>query len=144
MPRSEVWTAMMRSRIPSEAMTSLRIYWSPGACEKIPRTFAHSVPLFNNLFLLPLCVCTGVCPSHTTEKPSISVARAAVEAPSFAVHLPLPASEAVLSSWSLVVICALLRGGSSSQNWNFRVIPARTFSFGLVPARTTHHLSTRI
>ena len=58
----------------------------PCACEKIPGTFAHRVPLFILIILTSpvypcVGVCIGVCPSHTTHAQPISAARAAVEAP---------------------------------------------------------------
>ena len=58
-----------------------------------------------------MCVCIEVYPSHTTNAEPISTLVTSVEAPCYALHPPLPASKAVLSSWSLVVICALITTG---------------------------------
>ena len=46
-------------------------------------------------------------PSNATKAISISTPRVSVEALYLRLHTPLPASKAVLSSWSLVVICAI-------------------------------------
>ena len=84
-----------------------------GACEKIPRTFAYSVPIVNKNVhsslvcvgvLVHWCVCIEVWPSHTTNAEPISLLVTSVEAPYYALHPPLPASKTVFSSWSLVVI----------------------------------------
>ena len=82
-----------------------------GACEKNPRTFAHSVGLFIKIILTSLvCLCIDVCPSNPTKAQPISTPRASVEALYLHLHSPLLASETVLSSWSLVVIiiCTLI------------------------------------
>ena len=60
------------------------------------------------VYVYPCGVCIEVWPSHTTSAETISAARAAVEAPIYALHHPLPVSKPVLSSWSLVVICPLI------------------------------------
>ena len=54
-----------------------------------------------------VCLCIVVCPSHTSHAQPISTFVTYVEAPYFAPYPPLPASKTVLSSRSLVVICAL-------------------------------------
>ena len=80
-----------------------------GACEKIARTFAHSVSLLEKIILPSLvCVCIELCPSNATKAPSISTLTASVEAPYLHFHFPLPAYEDVSSSWRLVVVCALI------------------------------------
>ena len=87
------------------------------ACEKIPRTFAHRVPLFSLMMISSLvcpcvgvlvCACIEVWPSHTTSAGPISPLVTSVEASTNALHQPLPASKTILSSWSLVVICPLI------------------------------------
>ena len=88
--------------------------------------FAHRVGLFNLIIIYFPCVCMDVCPSHTTHAQSISAARAAVEAPYFALRSPLPASKTVLSSSSLVVICALIARGKFRPELEFQ---AGTSSF---------------
>ena len=78
--------------------------------EKIPRAFAQSVGLFNKIITsvsLAMSVCIELCPSNATKAPPISTPTASVEASYFHLHPPLLASKAVLSSWSLVVVCAL-------------------------------------
>ena len=78
--------------------------------ERLPTAWAYLI----KLFLLPLsvslsvCLCIEFCPSQATKARPISRATASVEAPSLRLHSPLLASKAVLSSWSLVVICALI------------------------------------
>ena len=91
------------------------------ACEKIPRTFALSVGLFIKTILTSrVCLCIDVCPSHTTHAQTISTRATSVEAPYFALHPPLPASETVLSLWSLVVICALIARGKFKPELEFQ------------------------
>ena len=112
--------------------------------------------VFRKLFLLPLCVrvctcvcvcilmcvCIEVCPSHATKKKSISAARAAVEPPYFALRPPLPASKAVLSSCSLVVICALISRGKFKPELDFQAGNISYFHFRAGTARTTHFISS--
>ena len=64
-------------------------------------------------WLVGLLVCgyIDVGPSNATERAWISAARAAVAAPIYALHPPLPASKAVLSLLSLLVICPLIPPG---------------------------------
>ena len=105
--------------------------------EKIPRTFADRVPLFNKIVLTSLvgllvCGCIDVGPSNSTERAWISAARAAVEAPTYALHPPLPASKAVLSSLSLLLICPLIARGKFKPELDFHAgasfqaaVPAR-------------------
>ena len=75
------------------------------------------VPVYPVCNLSPwsACVCLVVCidvgPSNATERAWISAARAAVAAPIYALHPPLPASKAVLSLLSLLVICPLIPPG---------------------------------
>ena len=45
-----------------------------------------------------VCLCIELCPSHATERPSISAPRASVEAPYLHLQSPLLAFKAVLSS----------------------------------------------
>ena len=54
------------------------------------------------------CVCIELFPSNPTNAQRISSLAASVEAPCLHLHSPLLASKAVLSSWSLVVICDLI------------------------------------
>ena len=61
-----------------------------------------------------------VWPSHTTNVEPISAARAAVEAPIYALHQPLPTPKTVLSSWSLVVICPLIARGKFKPELEFQ------------------------
>ena len=84
---------------------------------KFQRTFAHRVLLYHLVVLSSLVctcadvlvwVCIEVWPFHTTSAEPISAVMAAVEAPFYALHSPLPASKTVLSSWSLVVVCPLV------------------------------------
>ena len=58
-----------------------------------------------------VCLCIGVCPSNTTNAEPITPFVTSVEAPYYALHPPMPASKTILSSWSLVVICALILRG---------------------------------
>ena len=93
-----------------------------GARAKFPRTFAHSVGLNNKIVLSSLvctcvytcvywCVCIEVWSSHTPNAAPISPLVTSVEPPYYALHPPLPASEPVLSSWNLVVLCPLVAPG---------------------------------
>ena len=66
------------------------------------------------------CLCIEVWPSHTTHAQPISAAGAAVEAPIYALHQPLPASKTVLSSWSLVVKCRLIARGKLKPELEFQ------------------------
>ena len=77
--------------------------------------FAHRVPLFNKI-ILP---CSGVWPSHTTNAEPISTVVTSVEAPYYALRPPLPASKIVLSSWRLVVMCALIARGKFKPELEF-------------------------
>ena len=83
-----------------------------GSCEKILRTFAHSVALCNKIVLSSL-VCVLVClsievwPSNATNAEPISTLPASVEAPYLHLYPPLLAFKAVLRTRSLVGICAL-------------------------------------
>ena len=43
-----------------------------------------------------------------------------MEGPYFHLHSPLLSSKAVLSSWSLVVICALITGGKFEPELEFQ------------------------
>ena len=97
------------------------------SCGQVPgrklheRMFADSVPLFNLTVLAsPLCLCIDVCPSHTTHAQPISAARMSVEAPYLHVHSPLLASKAVLSSWSLVMICPPIARGKFKPELEFQ------------------------
>ena len=81
-----------------------------GWCEKIPRSFVHTEGLFN-IIALSSPMCPRVCALSfvpRTEALPISTLAASVKAPYLHLHSPLLASKAVLSSWSLVVICALV------------------------------------
>ena len=92
-----------------------------GACEKIPRAFAHRVPLFILIIVTSLvCVCIDVRPSHTTHAQPISAVRVAVNVPIYALHPLLPASKTVLNSWSLVVICPLIARGEYKSELEFQ------------------------
>ena len=53
------------------------------------------------------CGCIELCPSNATKTLPISRATASVEARYLHLHPPLLASKVVLSSWRLVVVCAL-------------------------------------
>ena len=53
-------TFIMRSQTRRLSVSNGRL--RAGACEKIPRTFAHGVALFNNI-ILPLAVCPPARPS---------------------------------------------------------------------------------
>ena len=46
-----------------------------------------------------------------------------MEAPYFALHLPLLGSTAVLGSWSLVVICAVIDTGATGITGSFHLVP---------------------
>ena len=96
-----------------------------GVCEKIPRTFAHSVPLFNKIVISSL-VCIGVCalrpvprtpPTPSRFRPCWRLWR-----PLFCTSIDLCSRLAskALSSWSLVVICALLARGKFKPELEFQ------------------------
>ena len=73
-----------------------------------------------------LSVCAEVWPSHTTNAEPISPLVTSVEAPYYALHPPLPVPKAVLSSWSMVVICPLKDTGATGiPGWydNRLVVP---------------------
>ena len=57
------------------------------------------------------CVCIELYSSHATKAPPISTPTASMEVRYLHLHPPLRASKAVLSSWSLVVACALFTRG---------------------------------
>ena len=66
-----------------------------------------------------MCGHIDVCPSNNTEKAWISASRAAIEAPIWRYHPPLPPSKTVLSSSSLIVICLLIAPGVTGITcWN--------------------------
>ena len=67
-----------------------------------------------------MCLCIEICPSHTTERPRISAASMSVETPFLRLRSPLLASKAVLSSWSLVVICSLIVRGKFKLELEFQ------------------------
>ena len=125
-----------------------------GACEKIPRTFAHSVGLFiKNILTSPVyphirvsvCLCIEVRPSHTTNAEQISPLVTSVEVPYYDFHPPLPASKTVLSSWSLVVICPLIAPGVTGiTGWydNRLVVPGTRYQ--AMYTRAQQHIRTRI
>ena len=105
-----------------------------GAREKIPRTFAHRVPLFNKIVLFSLvgflvCWCVGVLvcgcidagSSNATERAWISAARVAVEALYLHFYSPLLASKTVFISSSLLVICPLISRGKLKSELQFQV-----------------------
>ena len=100
--------------------------------------FAHSVGLYIKITLTSFVrLCIGVCPSHTTNAQPISTVVTSVEAPYFALHLPLPASKTVLSSWSFVVICALIARGKFKPELEFQ---AGTISFFQAGTSSYHAL----
>ena len=103
---------VMRSRRLSEATTSLR--YLTVACVRVPlRKFLERMPTLIKLLSFPLsvCLCIEICPWHTTNAEPISPLLTSEEAPYYALHPPLPASKTVLSSWGLVVVCALIDTG---------------------------------
>ena len=90
---------------------------------RLPRSWPYLI----KVFLLPLSVCIGVCPSNATEAPPISTATASVEARDLHLHPLTFASKAVLSSWSLVVVCALITREKFQRNWNYRLVPGSRY-----------------
>ena len=88
--------------------------------------------IFDKITLTSLrCVCTGVCPSHTTNKrPTDSDGGHVCRAFYFALHLPLTVSKAVLSSWSLVVIGALISQGTFKPELEFQPGTSSYFQAG--------------
>ena len=93
----------------------------PAAHEKIAWTFANSVGLFLKIVissLVCLCVCMriGLCalrfvPSTLPTRNGFFSLVTSVKTHFYVFHPPLPASKAVLCSWSLVVICAPIAPG---------------------------------
>ena len=90
------------SRIWSELTESLR--YLAVSCTQVPvRKLRECLPTgcldIIELFLPPWCVggCIEVWPFHTTNAEPMSAARAAVEAPIYALHQPLPASKTISS-----------------------------------------------
>ena len=82
--------------------------------EHLPTAWAYLIKLFLfplSVCLSVVCACIEVWPSHTTNAEPVSPLATSVEAPIFALHLPLPASKTVLSSWSLLVTCPLIAPG---------------------------------
>ena len=84
-----------------------------------------------------------ICPSNATNAQPILRATASVEAPYWHLHSPLPASKAVLSSWRLVVVCALITTGVTGLASKY---PAGTYAlthlvFFFVPMFSGWHKS---
>ena len=106
---------VMRSRIRSEATESLRYLMVAYVQVPVKKSKnVNSVPIFNLMVICSLvytCVCIEVWPTHTTNAEPIAPLVTSVEAPTYVLHPPLPASKAFLSSWSLVVICLLIASG---------------------------------
>ena len=97
------------------ASTSLR--YLTVACvqvpvKKIPECLPTGCRYLTKLLFPPLCPCVGVCIDvvrlNATERTWISPLVASVEIPLYAFHQPLPTPKTVLSSWGMVVICALI------------------------------------
>ena len=133
---------VMRSRRRNEATTSLRFLTF--ACvqvpvrkfpERLPTTWGYLIKLF--LLLLSVCLCIEICPSHTIVT--------FVEAPYYVLHPPLPASKTVLSSWGLVVTCALIDTGVTGVTaWHdYRLVVPDT-RYQALYTRAQQHICTRI
>ena len=63
-----------------------------------------------------------LCSSNATEKPSISTLAASVEAPYLHLHSPLLTSIAGLSSWSLVLVSALIATGATRMTGSYHLV----------------------
>ena len=121
----------MRSRRRSEAKTPLSCLTI--VCVQVPvRKFQERLPTawayLINLFLPPLsvCLCIEICPLHTTQRPWIC-SKDVCGAPYLHLHLTLLAPEAGSSSWSLVVMCALIlqgegQAGTGISGW-YHLVP---------------------
>ena len=70
----------------------------------------RAAPVWRRWGAGPAVFCLLEGSSHTNAEP-ISPLVTSVEAPNYALHPPLPASETVLSSWGFVVMCALIDTG---------------------------------
>ena len=68
-------------------------------------------------------MCIEVCPSNATNAQLILTLVASVEAPYLVLHSPLLAFKAVLSSWSLVAICALIATGVTGITGLYYLVP---------------------
>ena len=95
--------------------------------ERLPTAWGYRI----NCYFFPyVSVCVLVCAiwtlSNTTNAHQISTRAASVPAPYLPLHPPLLVFKAVLSSWRLVVMCALVATERFQLELNYRRVPACT------------------
>ena len=132
-PTLQTMRIRIRSKARSLSESTDRLF--AGACEKFPERSPTACLIEKKKTYFPsvrIGVCLELCPSKSTEITSISSSRAPVDAPYSHLRSPLLASKAVLSSWSLVVICALITRVTFKPEMR------------LVPARRTYYIRTSI
>lgn len=93
---------------------------------------------FVGLLVWRVCALIDVCPSHATKLLPISRPTTSMKDRYLHVQGYLLASKAVVSSWSLVVVCTQITRISSRRKWDFKHVPAWYQAPGTIHDRTVY------